>query len=65
MKYLLRIVLLTMLLSPAIGRAEKQPVTHDFNSDAAYPAKLTFANSYLTGITPLLTYTCTGGATLI
>ncbi len=63
MKDLLRIVLLTMLLSPAIGRAEKQPVTHDFNSDAAYPAKLTFANSYLTGITPLLTYTCTGGAT--
>lgn len=62
MKYLLRIVLLTMLLSPAIGRAEKQPVTHDFNSDAADPTKLRFSNSYLTGTTPLLTYTCTGGA---
>lgn len=62
MKYLLRIVLLTMLLSPAIGRAEKPPVTHNFHSDSADPAKLTFANSYHTGITPLLTYTCTGGA---
>ena len=62
MKYLLRIVLLTMLLSPAIGRAEKQPVTHDLNSDAADPTKLRFSNSNLTGITPLLTYTCTGGA---
>lgn len=62
MKDLLRIVLLTMLLSPAIGRAEKPSVTHNFHSDSADPAKLTFANSYLTGITPLLTYTCTGGA---
>lgn len=63
MKDLLRIVLLTMLLSPAIGRAEKQSVTHNFQLDAADPAKLRFSNSYLTGITPLLTYTCTGGAT--
>lgn len=63
MKDLLRIVLLTMLLSPAIGRAERQSVTHDFNSDAAYPAKLKFSNSNLTGTTPLLTYTCSGGAT--
>ncbi len=62
MKYLLQIVLLTMLLSPAIGRAEKQPVTHDFNSDAADLTKLRFSNSNLTGTTPLLTYTCTGGA---
>lgn len=62
MKDLLRIVLLTMLLSPAIGRAEKPSVTHNFNSDAADPAKLRFSNSNLTGITPLLTYTCTGGA---
>lgn len=62
MKDLLRIVLLTMLLSPAIGRAEKPSVIHNFHSDSADPAKLTFANSYLTGITPLLTYTCTGGA---
>ena len=62
MKYLLRIVLLTMLLSPAIGRAEKPPVTHNFHSDSADPAKLRFSNSNLTGITPLLTYTCTGGA---
>ena len=62
MKYLLRIVLLTMFLSPAIGRAEKPPVTHDFNLDAAYPTKLRFSNSNYTGTTPLLTYTCTGGA---
>lgn len=62
MKDLLRIVLLTMLLSPAIGRAEKPSVTHNFHSDSVDPAKLTFANSYHTGITPLLTYTCTGGA---
>ena len=62
MKYLLRIVLLTMLLSPAIGRAEKPPVTHNFNSDSADPTKLRFSNSNLTGTTPLLTYTCTGGA---
>ena len=63
MKDLLRIVLLTMLLSPAIGRAERPSVTHNFHSDSADPAKLKFSNSYLTGITPLLTYTCTGGAT--
>lgn len=62
MKDLLRIVLLTMLLSPAIGRAEKPSVTHNFHSDSADPAKLTFANSDHTCITPLLTYTCTGGA---
>lgn len=62
MKDLLRIVLLTMLLSPAIGRAEKLPVTHNFHSDSADPAKLEFSNSYHTGTTPLLTYTCTGGA---
>ena len=62
MKDLLRIVLLTMLLSPAIGRAEKPSVTHNFNSDAADPAKLKFSNSNMTGTTPLLTYTCTGGA---
>jgi len=62
MKDLLRIVLLTMLLSPAIGRAEKPSVTHNFHSDSADPAKLEFSNSYHTGTTPLLTYTCTGGA---
>lgn len=62
MKYLLRIVLLTMFLSSAICRAEKPPVTHDFNLDAAYPTKLRFSNSNYTGTTPLLTYTCTGGA---
>ena len=62
MNDLLRIVLLTMLLSPAIGRAEKPSVTHNFHSDSADPAKLRFSNSNLTGITPLLTYTCTGGA---
>lgn len=62
MKDLLRIVLLTMLLSPAIGRAEKPSVTHNFNSDAADPTKLRFSNSNHTGTTPLLTYTCTGGA---
>lgn len=62
MKYLLRIVLLTMLLSSAICRAEKLPVTHNFHSDSADPAKLEFSNSYHTGTTPLLTYTCTGGA---
>lgn len=62
MKDLLRIVLLTMLLSSAICRAEKPSVTHNFHSDSAYPTKLRFSNSNLTGITPLLTYTCTGGA---
>lgn len=62
MKYLLRIVLLTMLLSSAICRAEKQPVTHNFQSDSADPTKLKFSNSNHTGTTPLLTYTCTGGA---
>jgi hypothetical protein len=51
-----------MLLSPAIGRAEKPSVTHNFHSDSADPAKLEFSNSYHTGTTPLLTYTCTGGA---
>ena len=62
MRYLLRIVLLTMLLSSAICRAEKQPVTHNFQSDSADPTKLKFSNSNHTGTTPLLTYTCTGGA---
>lgn len=62
MKYLLRIVLLTMLLSPAIGRAEKPSETHNFQSDSADPAKLKFSNTNHTGTTPLLTYTCTGGA---
>ena len=62
MKDLLRIVLLTMLLNSAICRAEKPSVTHNFHSDSADPTKLRFSNSNLTGITPLLTYTCTGGA---
>jgi hypothetical protein len=51
-----------MLLSSAICRAEKPSVTHNFHSDSADPAKLEFSNSYHTGTTPLLTYTCTGGA---
>ena len=62
MKYLLRIVLLTMLLSPVYCRAEKPSVTHNFHSDSADPAKLKFSNFNHTGTTPLLTYTCTGGA---
>ena len=51
-----------MTLSPAFCRAEKSPVIHNFHSDSSNPAKLTFSDSYLTGTTPLLTYTCTGGA---
>lgn len=62
MKILFRILLLAMTLSPAFCRAEKSPVIHNFHSDSADPAKLTFANSYHTAITPLLTYNCIGGA---
>ena len=62
MKYLLRIVLLTMLLSPVYCRAEKPSETHNFQSVSTDPAELKFSNSNQTGTTPLLTYTCTGGA---
>lgn len=52
-----------MLLSPAICMAQRNPVTHNFHEDSPYAEKLRFANGNKTGITPLLTYTCSNNAT--
>jgi len=62
MKLLFRILLLTMALSPVFCRAERPVVTHNFHSDSSDATKLKFKDTNHTGITPLLTYTCTGGA---
>lgn len=51
-----------MLLSPAICMAQRNPVRHTFHSDSGDPSKLRFANGNKTGITPLLTYTCSNKA---
>lgn len=51
-----------MLLSPAICMAQRNPVRHTFHSDSGDPSKLRFANGNKTGITPLLTYTCSNNA---
>ena len=51
-----------MLLSPAICMAQRNPVTHNFHNDSGDPSKLRFANGNKTGITPLLTYTCSNNA---
>ncbi len=52
-----------MLLSPAICMAQRNPVRHTFHSDSGDPSKLRFANGNKTGVTPLLTYTCSNNAT--
>lgn len=52
-----------LLLSPALGWAQRSPVTHNFHKDSPYAEKLRFANGNKTGITPLLTYTCSNNAT--
>lgn len=52
-----------MLLSPAICMAQRNPVTHNFHEDSPYAEKLRFANGNKTGVTPLLTYTCSNNAT--
>lgn len=51
-----------LLLSPALGWAQRSPVTHNFHSDSRDLSKLRFANGNKTGITPLLTYTCSNNA---
>lgn len=51
-----------MLLSPAICMAQRNPVRHTFHSDSGDPSKLRFANGNKTGVTPLLTYTCSKNA---
>lgn len=51
-----------MLLSPAICMAQRNPVRHNFHEDSPYAEKLRFANGNKTGITPLLTYTCSHNA---
>ena len=51
-----------LLLSPALGWAQRSPVTHNFHKDSPYAEKLRFANGNKTGITPLLTYTCSNNA---
>lgn len=51
-----------MLLSPAICMAQRNPVRHNFHEDSPYAEKLRFANGNKTGITPLLTYTCSSNA---
>lgn len=51
-----------LLLSPALGWAQRNPVRHTFHSDSGDPSKLRFANDNKTGITPLLTYTCSNNA---
>ena len=52
-----------LLLSPAFCRAQRSPVTHNFHTDSGDATKLRFANGNKTGITPLLTYTCSNNAT--
>lgn len=51
-----------LLLSPALGWAQRSPVTHNFHSMSGDATKLKFENAYKTGITPLLTYTCSNNA---
>ena len=51
-----------MLLSPAICMAQRNPVRHTFHSDSGDPSKLRFENGNKTGVTPLLTYTCSNNA---
>lgn len=51
-----------LFLCPALCRAEKPDVTHNFHNDAPYAAKLKFYDDNHVGVTPLLTYTCSGGA---
>lgn len=51
-----------LLLSPALGWAQRSPVRHTFHSDSRDPSKLRFANGNKTGITPFLTYTCSNDA---
>lgn len=50
-----------LLLSPLICRAEKAPVTHNFQTLAS-TSKLAFFNSNHVGKTDLCTYTCTSGS---
>ena len=50
------------LLRPATCMAQRSPVTHNFHKDSPYAEKLRFANGNKTGITPLLTYTCSSNA---
>ena len=56
------IIIGMILLCPAISRAQRAPVTHNFHDDSQYPAKLRFENGAKTGVTPLLTYTCSNNA---
>lgn len=51
-----------ILLSPAICMAQRNPVRHTFHSDSVDPTKLRFEDGGKTGVTPLLTYTCSHNA---
>lgn len=51
-----------LFLCPALCRAEKPDVTHNFHNDAPDATKLKFYDDNHVGVTPLLTYTCSGGA---
>lgn len=52
-----------ILLSPAVCRAQRDPIRHNFHSMSGDATKLKFENAYKTGVTPLLTYTCSNNAT--
>lgn len=51
-----------LALCPALCRAQRSPVTHDFQAMSSDASKIKFASSNTVGITPLTTYTCTGVA---
>ena len=64
MKTHIRYVLICLFsLSPIISGAETRTIPHDFDAMFnASPKKLKVENTNQTGITDLVTYTCSGGA---
>lgn len=64
MKTHIRYILICLFsLNPIISGAETRTITHDFDAMfKASPKKLEVENTNQTGITDLVTYTCSGGA---
>lgn len=61
MKRISHILLVCLIsLSPALCRADRITTSHNFHTMSSDATKLEFKNGNKTGITPLLTYTCSG-----